>query len=96
MSWVLLQIAQHPKVQPRLQAEIRGMEAATRARGDAQFTMADFDAMPKYTTTVIKVCGKPSYVASYLLCVLSTRKDSADHLLITSLSGMRWTYGTTW
>lgn len=45
-------------MQSRLRAEIRGMEASVRARGDTQFTMADFDGMP-YTTAVIKVCVTP-------------------------------------
>lgn len=41
-------------MQSRLRGEIRATEAAIRARGDIQFTMAEFDAMP-YTTAVIKV-----------------------------------------
>ena len=59
LSWTLLELARHPKVQSRLRAEIREMEAAIRARGDTQFTIADFDEMP-YTTAVIKVRNAPS------------------------------------
>lgn len=54
LSWILLELARHPKMQSRLRDEIRETEAAVRARGDTQFTMADFDAMP-YTVAVIKV-----------------------------------------
>ena len=50
----MLELAKHPEIQSRLRAEIRETEAAMRARGDAEFTMADFDAMP-YTTAVVKV-----------------------------------------
>ncbi|KIJ66116.1 hypothetical protein HYDPIDRAFT_110276 [Hydnomerulius pinastri MD-312] len=53
VSFALLELARHPKVQSRLRAEIREMEAAIHARGDSQFTVADFDAMP-YTVAVIK------------------------------------------
>ena len=58
LSWTLLELARHPKMQSRLRAEIRETEAAIRARGDTQFTVADFDAMP-YTTAVIKVHRVP-------------------------------------
>ncbi|KAF9222413.1 cytochrome P450 [Gyrodon lividus] len=53
LSWALLELARHPGVQSRLRTEIRAMEAAVHARGDSQFTTADFDAMP-YTTAVMK------------------------------------------
>ncbi|KAF8141145.1 cytochrome P450 [Boletus edulis] len=53
LSWILLELARHPKMQSRLRTEIRETEAAIRARGDTQFTMADFDAMP-FTSAVIK------------------------------------------
>ena len=54
LSWMLLELARHPKMQSRLRSEIRETEAAIRTRGDAEFTIADFDAMP-YLTAVIKV-----------------------------------------
>ncbi|OAX39518.1 cytochrome P450, partial [Rhizopogon vinicolor AM-OR11-026] len=53
ISWALLELARQPEIQSRLRAEIRETEAAVHARGDADFTIADFDAMP-YTTAVIK------------------------------------------
>ncbi|KAH0828958.1 cytochrome P450 [Lanmaoa asiatica] len=53
LSWILLELARHPKMQSRLRTEIRETEAAIRARGDTQFTMADFNGMP-YTTAMIK------------------------------------------
>jgi cytochrome P450 len=54
MTWGLLELAKHPEIQSRLRAEIRETEAAIHARGEVDFTMADFDAMP-YTTAVMKV-----------------------------------------
>ena len=54
LSWTLMELARHPDMQSRLRAEIRRTEAAIQARGEAQFTLADFDEMP-YTTAVIKV-----------------------------------------
>ena len=45
-------------MQSRLRHEIRMTEAAVRARGDTQFTVADFDGM-HYTTAVVKVCNTP-------------------------------------
>jgi len=76
LSWILLEIARHPKVQSRLRDEIREMEAAIRARGDTQFIMADLDAMP-YTTAVIKVRGVSLSLVwcSDSLCGALTRKD---------------------
>jgi hypothetical protein len=63
-------------MQSRLRVEIRETEAAIRARGDTQFTMADFDAMP-YTTAVIKVRGASLPVVRYFdsPCASLTRKD---------------------
>ncbi|KAF9235250.1 cytochrome P450 [Melanogaster broomeanus] len=53
VSWALLELARHPKVQSRLRAEIRITQAAIHARGGSHFTIADFEAMP-YTTAVMK------------------------------------------
>ncbi|KAG1865931.1 cytochrome P450 [Suillus subalutaceus] len=53
ISWALLELARHPKIQSRLREEIWETEAAVHARGDVNFTIADFDAMP-YTTAVMK------------------------------------------
>ncbi|KAG9312334.1 cytochrome P450 [Chiua virens] len=53
LGWILLELARRPKIQTKLRTEIREMEAVIRARGDTQFTTADFDAMP-YITAVIK------------------------------------------
>lgn len=63
-------------MQSRLRGEIRETEAAIQARGDTQFTMADFDAMP-YTSAVIKVRNvslSPVYCFDPL-CGSLTRKD---------------------
>jgi cytochrome P450 len=54
VSWALLELARQPKIQSRLREEIWETEAAVHARGDVDFTSADFDAMP-YTTAVMKV-----------------------------------------
>jgi len=53
ISWALLELARNPDIQSRLRAEIRETEAAIHARGDVQYTIADFDNMP-YTTVVMK------------------------------------------
>lgn len=53
ISWGLLELARQPKIQSRLRAEIWETEAAVHARGDINFTIADFDAMT-YTTAVMK------------------------------------------
>lgn len=53
ISWGLLELAKQPKMQSRLREEIWETEAAVHARGDIDFTIADFDAMP-YTTAVMK------------------------------------------
>ncbi|OJA08928.1 hypothetical protein AZE42_05320 [Rhizopogon vesiculosus] len=53
ISWTLLELSRRPEIQSRLRAEIRGIEAAMHARGDAEFTIADLDDMP-YTTAVVK------------------------------------------
>lgn len=53
ISWGLLELAKQPKMQSRLREEIWETEAAVHARGDVDFTIADFDAMP-YTTAVMK------------------------------------------
>ncbi|EGO00621.1 hypothetical protein SERLA73DRAFT_178475 [Serpula lacrymans var. lacrymans S7.3] len=53
VSWALLELARNPKIQDRLRAEIRATEVSVRARGDSEFTIADFDAMP-YTIAVMK------------------------------------------
>ncbi|KAG0708519.1 cytochrome P450, partial [Suillus ampliporus] len=53
VSFALLELARHPEIQSRLRAEIWETEATVHARGDVDFTIADFDAMP-YTTAVMK------------------------------------------
>ncbi|KAG1751043.1 cytochrome P450 [Suillus lakei] len=53
VSWALLELARHPEMQSRLRAEIWETEDAIQVRGDVNFTIADFDAMP-YTTAVMK------------------------------------------
>ncbi|KAG2153139.1 cytochrome P450 [Suillus clintonianus] len=53
VSWALLELAKHPEIQSRLRAEIWKTEATVHVRGDVNFTIADFDAMP-YTTAVMK------------------------------------------
>ncbi|KAF8434330.1 cytochrome P450 [Boletus edulis BED1] len=53
MSWMLLEIARHPKVQSRLRNEIRRTEAVVNVRGDSQLTVQDLEGMP-YLNAVIK------------------------------------------
>ncbi|KAJ7083852.1 cytochrome P450 [Mycena epipterygia] len=53
MGWSLFELTQHPDVQKKLRAEILATEKAIHARGDSEFTHADFEAMP-YTVAVMK------------------------------------------
>ncbi|KAG1737832.1 cytochrome P450 [Suillus paluster] len=53
LNFVLLELARHPEMQSRLRAEIWETEAAVHARGDVDFTIADFEAMT-YATAVMK------------------------------------------
>ena len=54
LSWTMFELTQHPEVQTKLRTEIRATERVMRARGDTEFTYADFEAMP-YTVAVMKV-----------------------------------------
>jgi cytochrome P450 len=54
LCWVLLEIAKNSNVQKKLREEVRAMEQAIHARGDAEFTAADLDGM-SYLSAVIKV-----------------------------------------
>jgi len=54
LTWLLLELARHKRVQTRLRNEIHEKEHEIRARGDVGFTANDFDSMP-YLTAVIKV-----------------------------------------
>ncbi|KAH9935148.1 cytochrome P450 [Epithele typhae] len=53
LSWLLRELAHQPAVQARLRAEIHAAERALVARGAAEFTVADFEAMP-YLQAVLK------------------------------------------
>ncbi|KAF8131873.1 cytochrome P450 [Boletus edulis] len=53
ISFILLELARHPRVQSRLRDEIRKTETTIRARSDPQLTVTDLDAMP-YLNAVIK------------------------------------------
>ena len=54
LSWTLLELARHPKVQSRLRDEIRKTEATVHARGDSHLDVQDLEAMT-YLNAVIKV-----------------------------------------
>ncbi|KAJ7128780.1 cytochrome P450 [Mycena crocata] len=53
MSWTIFELTQHPEIQAKLRAEIQATERAMHARGDTEFSAADFEAMP-YTIAVMK------------------------------------------
>nr|VWO96500.1 Cytochrome P450 monooxygenase CYP52X1 [Ganoderma boninense] len=53
LSWALLELSKQPKIQDRLRAEVHAMERTIRERGDADFTVADFEAMP-YLQAVLR------------------------------------------
>ncbi|KAI0774916.1 cytochrome P450 [Trametes elegans] len=53
LSWSLMELAKQPHIQSRLREEIHEMERTIRARGDTDFTVSDFEAMP-YLQAVLK------------------------------------------
>ncbi|KAJ6510946.1 cytochrome P450 [Mycena sanguinolenta] len=53
MCWTLFELTKNPDVQAKLRAEIQATERAIHARGDTEFTAADFESMA-YTTAVMK------------------------------------------
>ncbi|KAF7362971.1 Cytochrome P450 [Mycena venus] len=53
MSWTLFELTKNPDVQAKLRAEIQATERTIHARGDTEFTAADFESMA-YTTAVMK------------------------------------------
>ncbi|KAH9889279.1 cytochrome P450 [Cubamyces lactineus] len=53
LSWALMELAKQPQIQSRLRAEVHAMERTIRERGDADFTVADFESMP-YLQAVLK------------------------------------------
>ncbi|KAI0365076.1 cytochrome P450 [Pilatotrama ljubarskyi] len=53
LSWAFMELAKQPHIQSRLRKEIHAMERTIRERGDADFTVADFEAMP-YLQAVLK------------------------------------------
>ncbi|KAJ7671826.1 cytochrome P450 [Mycena rosella] len=75
MSWAMFELAQHPKIQRRLRAEIKETYSAMRARGDLELTAADFDNMP-YTIAVMKETLRFHSVAAW-----SIREAARDEVL---------------
>ncbi|KAI0629559.1 cytochrome P450 [Trametes polyzona] len=53
LSWALMELARQPHIQTRLRKEVHAMERTIRERGDADFTVADFEAMP-YLQAVLR------------------------------------------
>ncbi|KAH9851138.1 cytochrome P450 [Lenzites betulinus] len=53
LSWALLELARQPHIQTRLRREVHAMERTIRERGDADFSVADFEAMP-YLQAVLR------------------------------------------
>ncbi|RDB23388.1 hypothetical protein Hypma_009433 [Hypsizygus marmoreus] len=45
LSWMFLELARHPQIQMKLRNEIWTTKQALEARGDSEFSAADFDAM---------------------------------------------------
>ncbi|OAX37782.1 cytochrome P450 [Rhizopogon vinicolor AM-OR11-026] len=73
LSWALLELAKNPEIQSRFRAEIREAEATIHKRGDAEFTIADFDDMP-YTAAVIKVRDVVQTLFGYYDAALSLQE----------------------
>lgn len=53
LSWALIELARQPLIQSRLRDEVHAMERTVRERGAADFTVADFEAMP-YLQAVLR------------------------------------------
>lgn len=49
----MLELAKQPHIQSRLRGEVHAMERTIRGRGDTDYTVADFEAMP-YLQAVLK------------------------------------------
>ncbi|KAJ7921152.1 cytochrome P450, partial [Mycena leptocephala] len=75
MSWTMFELTQHLNVQSKLRAEIQQTELSIRARGDTDFTAADFDNMP-YTHAVMKEILRYHPVA-----INSMREAARDEVL---------------
>ncbi|KAF8149244.1 cytochrome P450 [Mycena galopus ATCC 62051] len=75
MSWTLFELTKNPDVQAKLRAEIQATERAIHARGDTDFTAADFESMA-YTTAVMKEVFR-FHTVSYT----SLREAARDEIL---------------
>ncbi|KAK0475532.1 cytochrome P450 [Armillaria novae-zelandiae] len=75
LSWAFLELAKHREVQDRLRAEIRKKERVVFGRGDAEFSVQDFDAMP-YLTAVVK-----EVLRFHPIVYNNTRVAAQDHIL---------------
>ncbi|KAJ7186135.1 cytochrome P450 [Mycena filopes] len=75
MSWTAFELARHPEMQATLRAEIAEVHRAVRARGDVEFTAADFEDMPQ-TTAFMKETLRFHPVAAY-----SIRVPARDEVL---------------
>lgn len=54
VAWTLYALAKHPEIQTRLREEIKQVQNRVQARGDIEFTAADYEEMP-YTVAIMKV-----------------------------------------
>ncbi|KAF8633415.1 hypothetical protein AX17_004586 [Amanita inopinata Kibby_2008] len=86
LSWTLLELSRHVEMQNRLRNEIRVMEKHVHARGDADFSPKDYEAMP-YLSAILKESLRYHPVAYN-----SFRQAAQDDILplskpITTLNG---------
>lgn len=86
ISWALYELAKKPAFQQRLRDEIHDMERTVQERGAAEFTVADFEAMP-YLQAVLREILRFNPVIPHLF-----RMSLQDDIIplskpITTLSG---------
>jgi cytochrome P450 len=75
MSWTLFELTKNPDVQAKLRAEIQATERAIHARGNTDFTAADFESMA-YTTAVMK-----EVLRFHTVSYTSLREAARDEIL---------------
>jgi len=86
VAWTLYALAKHPEIQTRLREEIKQVQNRVQARGDIEFTAADYEEMP-YTVAIMKESLR-FYPIGFQLNRVAGQDDIIPlHKPITTLSG---------
>ncbi|KAM5532813.1 hypothetical protein V8D89_013532 [Ganoderma adspersum] len=73
MTWLLYELARHPEYQQKMRDEIRAIRARAAERGDADFSVADLDAMTYCLAAMKEVLRLHPIV--YMLGRVASRDD---------------------